>query len=167
MKPTRNVAWNKYANQHEDNQNSRTSGHRRSRRDRRSSNRIGRVRYRAIRRHPESQCRPDGHRLYGQQPSAGDDVVKFPMAGTLWEATTTVDAVQGTVTPAIPFFNARADNGQNYRALYQALAPEGVSGTPLPQGAESSGKVYFDVTGAQPTSVVYNDAVQDRLVWGT
>jgi hypothetical protein len=96
-----------------------------------------------------------------------DDVVNFPVAGTLWEATTTVDAVQGTVTPAIPFFNARADNGQNYRALYQALAPEGVSGTPLPQGAESSGKVYFDVTGAQPTSVVYNDALQDRLVWGT
>jgi hypothetical protein len=97
----------------------------------------------------------------------GDDVVNFPVAGTLWETTTTVDAVQGTVTPEIPFFNARADNGQNYRALYQALAPEGVSGTPLPQGAESSGKVYFDVTGAQPTSVVYNDAVQDRLVWGT
>jgi hypothetical protein len=96
-----------------------------------------------------------------------DDVVNFPVAGTLWETTTTVDAVQGTVTPEIPFFNARADNGQNYRALYQALAPEGVSGTPLPQGAESSGKVYFDVTGAQPTSVVYNDAVQDRLVWGT
>jgi hypothetical protein len=96
-----------------------------------------------------------------------DDAVNFPVAETLWEDTTTVDAVQGTVTPANPFFNARADNGQNYRALYQALAPDGVSGTPLPQGAESSGQVYFDVTGAQPTSVVYNDAVQDRLVWGT
>jgi Domain of unknown function (DUF1942) len=42
--------------------------------------------------------------------------------------------VQGLVTPAIPFFNARADNGQNYRALFQAPAPEGISGTPLPQG---------------------------------
>jgi hypothetical protein len=48
-----------------------------------------------------------------------DDAVNFPVAGTLWEDTTTVDAVQGTVTPANPFFNARADNGQNYRALYR------------------------------------------------
>jgi Domain of unknown function (DUF1942) len=95
-----------------------------------------------------------------------DDVVNAPLSGRLWEATVNVDAVQGTVTPTIPFFNARADNGQNYRALYQAPAPEGVSGTPLTQGAETTGKVYFDVTGAQPTSVVYNDAVADRLIWG-
>ena len=94
------------------------------------------------------------------------DIVNFPVAGRLWEATTTVDAVQGTVTPTIPFFNARADNGQNYQALYQALAPQGVNATPLPQGAESTGKIYFDVTRAQPTSVIYNDAVADRLIWG-
>jgi hypothetical protein len=99
------------------------------------------------------------------QPS--DDVVNFPVAGRLWEATTTVDAVQGTVTPTIPFFNARAENGQNYQALYQARAPEGVNAMPLPQGAESTGKIYFDVTGAEPTSVVYNDAVADRLIWGS
>ena len=79
----------------------------------------------------------------------------------------TVDAVQGTVTQTIPFFNARADNGQNYQALYQARAPEGVNAMPLPQGAESTGKIYFDVTGAQPTSVAYNDAVADRLIWGS
>lgn len=95
-----------------------------------------------------------------------DDVVNFPIRGTLWEATTTIDAVQGTVTPTIPFFNARSDSGQNYQALYQAPAPEAVSGTPLTQGAETTGKIYFDVTGAQPTSVVYNDAVADRLIWG-
>ena len=95
-----------------------------------------------------------------------DDVVNFPVSGRLWEATTTVDAAQGTATPTIPFFNARADNGQNYRALYQASAPEGVNPMPLPQGAESTGKIYFDVTGATPTSVVYNDAVTDRLIWG-
>ena len=42
-----------------------------------------------------------------------------------------------------------------------------VNAMPLPQGAESTGKIYFDVTGAQPTSVVYNDAVADRLIWGS
>ncbi|HYZ67324.1 MAG TPA: DUF1942 domain-containing protein [Mycobacterium sp.] len=89
-----------------------------------------------------------------------------PLSGRLWEATINVYAVQGTVTPTIPFFNARADHGQNYRVLYQASAPEGLTGTPLTQGAESTGKIYFDVAGAQPTSVVYNDAVADRLIWG-
>ena len=35
----------------------------------------------------------------------------------------------------------------------------------LTQGDESTGKVYFDVTGAKPTTVAYSDAVADRLVW--
>jgi uncharacterized protein DUF1942 len=100
----------------------------------------------------------------GLHPS--NDVVNVPVAGRLWEATTTVKATQGSVTPAIPFFNARAANGENYRVLFQANAPEGVSGTTLPQGGTSTGKIYFDVTGANPTNVVYNDAVQDRLIWG-
>lgn len=99
----------------------------------------------------------------GLQPS--DDAVNLPVQGQLWEATTTVDAVQGTVTPAIPFFNARTDTGENYRVLYQAFAPEGISVATLPAGGESTGKIYFDVTGGQPTEVVYNDAVQDRLIW--
>jgi Domain of unknown function (DUF1942) len=37
--------------------------------------------------------------------------------GTLWEATATVEAVPGTVTPLIPNLNARADNGRNYQPL--------------------------------------------------
>jgi hypothetical protein len=97
------------------------------------------------------------------QPS--NDVVNVPVTGKLYEATVKVDAKQGTVTPAIPFFNARADNGQNYRVLFQAPAPEGISGMTLTQGNESTGKIYFDVTGAKPTTVAYNDAVTDRLVW--
>ena len=99
------------------------------------------------------------------QPS--DDMVNVPINGQLYEATATVDAVQGPVTPAIPFFNARADNGQNYRVLFQAPAPEGINGMTLPQGKESTGKIYFDVTGAKPTTVAYNDAVADRLVWSS
>jgi hypothetical protein len=49
--------------------------------------------------------------------------------------------------------------------LFQAAAAQGLNGAPVPQGQTSTGKIYFDVTGAQPTSVVYNDGVQDRLIW--
>jgi hypothetical protein len=93
------------------------------------------------------------------------DVVNTHLNGKLWEATTTVDAVNGTVTPSIPFFNARAADGTNYRVLFQAIAPEGINPAPLNQGGKSTGKIYFDVTGPAPTQVVYNDAVQDRLIW--
>jgi hypothetical protein len=98
----------------------------------------------------------------GLKPS--NDPVNVQLAGKLWEATTTVDAVQGTSTPAIPFFNARA-GAENYRVLFYAFAPQGLSGATLQQGGKSTGKIYFDVTGPAPTSVVYNDAVQDRLIW--
>ena len=54
------------------------------------------------------------------QPSK--DVVNVPINGQLYEATVKVNAERGTVTPAIPFFNARSDNGQNYRVLFQAPA---------------------------------------------
>lgn len=97
------------------------------------------------------------------QPS--NDVVNVPLTGRLWEATADVSAVQGAVTPAIPFFNARSASGDNYRVLYQAFAPNGLSGATLAQGGQSTGKIYFDVTGPKPTEVVYNDAVQDRLIW--
>lgn len=98
-------------------------------------------------------------------PTPSEDVVNVPIVGRLYEAETTVEAVHGTVTPAIPFFNARTDSGENYRVLWQAFAPQGLSGATLAQGGKSTGKIYFDVTGPAPTSVVYNDAVQDRLVW--
>jgi hypothetical protein len=89
------------------------------------------------------------------------------VTGKLYEATTTVNAQQGTVTPSIPFFNARAADGTNYRVLFQAAAPEGISAKSLNQGGKSTGKIYFDVTGPVPNKVVYNDAVQDRLVWNS
>ena len=104
-----------------------------------------------------------GYTVSNLRPSS--DVVNVPLAGKLWEATTTVSAVNGTTTPAIPFFNARAANGENYRVLFQAFTPQGVNPATLQPGDKSTGKIYFDVTGASPTEVVYNDAVQDRLVW--
>ena len=80
---------------------------------------------------------------------------QYPLMGTLWEATATVKAKEGSVTPIIPDLNARADNGQNYQVLWQDFTPNGISGATLSQGNESTGKIYFDVTGAPPTRVMY------------
>lgn len=38
--------------------------------------------------------------------------------------------------------------------LFAAAMPQGLSGKPLAQGEESTGKLYFDVTGPAPTHVV-------------
>jgi hypothetical protein len=104
-----------------------------------------------------------GYTVMGLTPSA--DAVPYPVAGTLYEATTTVDAIQGNVTPVIPFFNARAENGDNYRVLANVFVPQGLSGGALGPGGRSSGKLYFDVVGAVPNSVVYNDGSHDLLGW--
>ena len=65
--------------------------------------------------------------------------------GRLYEANVTND---GGV-PIAALFNARAESGQNYRII----------------GGGIPGKIYFDVVGDTPNSVVYNDGVQDLLVW--
>jgi hypothetical protein len=49
----------------------------------------------------------------------------------------------------MPMFNARAESGANYRVI----------------GGTVPGKLYFDVVGDVPNSVVYNDGVQDLLTW--
>lgn len=86
--------------------------------------------------------------------------------GKLWQADVQIRANSGVVTPLVSDFNARAD-GQNYRVISLRATPEGVSPAPLTQGASATGKIYFDVTGPAPTQVVYNDGVQDVLVWTT
>ena len=65
--------------------------------------------------------------------------------GQLYEALVTND---GGV-PIAPMFNARAESGANYRVI----------------GGGIPGKLYFDVVGDVPNSVVYNDGVQDLLTW--
>ena len=65
--------------------------------------------------------------------------------GRLYEANVTND---GGV-PIAALFNARAESGQNYRII----------------GGGIPGKIYFDVVGDTPNSVVYNDVVQDLMVW--
>jgi len=98
--------------------------------------------------------------------SSADIVSNYPVAGQLWEATATVNAISGPVTPAISQFNARTADGVEYRVLWQAAGPNTMSGATIPQGEQSSGKIYFDVTGPSPTSVTMNNGMEDLLVWG-
>src|SRR3954451_5213405 len=65
--------------------------------------------------------------------------------GRLYEANVTSDGG----APIAALFNARAESGQNYRII----------------GGGIPGKIYFDVVGDTPNSVVYNDGAQDLLVW--
>ena len=98
-----------------------------------------------------------GYTVTGLNPSS--DAV--PHNGDLYEATVTVDAPGGWATPVIPMFNARAESGDNYRVI--ANAPGGPAAAP--PGGSSTGKLYFDVVGPVPNSVVYNDGTQDLLAW--
>jgi Domain of unknown function (DUF1942) len=98
--------------------------------------------------------------------SSTDSVPGYPVAGQLWEATATVTAISGPVTPAISQFNARTADGVNYRVLWQASGPNTISGATIPQGAQATGKIYFDITGPQPTIVAMNNGMEDLLIWG-
>lgn len=93
------------------------------------------------------------------------DNIPFPVTGRLYEATATAAADQGTVAPIVSDFNARAANGQTYHVLDNVATPQGVNPSPIGQGNKTTGKLYFDVTGAAPNSVVYNNGVQDLLIW--
>lgn len=93
------------------------------------------------------------------------DVIPYPVAGTLWEATATDEAIQGSATPIVSNLNARARSGQTYRVLFGVATPQGVNPATLAQGEKSTGKIYFDVTGDAPDSVVYSTGGQDLLGW--
>lgn len=97
------------------------------------------------------------------KPSA--DVIPYPVAGTLWQATALDTAVQGNVQPVIPNFSARARSGQTYRVLFGVATPQGVNPAVLSPGQQSTGLIYFDVTGDAPDSVVYNSGGPDLAVW--
>jgi Domain of unknown function (DUF1942) len=95
------------------------------------------------------------------------DVIPHQVQGTLWEATATDEALQGSATPIVSNLNARARDGQTYRALFGVATAQGVNPSTLPQGAKTTGKVYFDVTGSAPDSVVYASNAADLIVWVT
>jgi hypothetical protein len=104
-----------------------------------------------------------GYTVADFRPST--DRVEVFRVGHLWEATLTVEAIRGTATPILPFFNARAANGRQYRFLFQVYSPNAISPNPLPEGSTSTGKVYFDCNGVSPSIVIYNDGAQDLLTW--
>ena len=85
--------------------------------------------------------------------------------GTLYQADVTARSDGGMVTPMVNDFIARGPNGQNYRVIDKVGVPNGLNPAPIPQGSESTGTLYFDVTGAPPNGVVYNDGMQDILIW--
>ncbi|WP_241479802.1 MPT63 family protein, partial [Mycolicibacterium neoaurum] len=95
------------------------------------------------------------------------DVIPAQIHGTLWEATATDEALQGNATPIVSNLNARARNGETYRALWGVATPQGVNPSTLAQGQKTTGKVYFDVTGEAPDSVVYANSAADLIVWVT
>ncbi|MCV7152314.1 MPT63 family protein [Mycolicibacterium pyrenivorans] len=99
----------------------------------------------------------------GLKPST--DTIPYRPAGTLWEATATDEAISGSATPIVSNLNARAHNGETYRVLFGVATAQGVNPSTLTQGQKTSGKIYFDVTGEKPDSVVYNAGGNDLLLW--
>ncbi|MDT7719817.1 MAG: hypothetical protein QOE94_828 [Mycobacterium sp.] len=97
------------------------------------------------------------------KPSA--DAIPHSAAGTVWEATASDTAIQGTVIPVVSNLNARARDGETYPVLFGVATPQGVNPATLGQGQTTSGKVYFDVTGAAPDSVTYSAGGNDLIVW--
>lgn len=100
----------------------------------------------------------------GLQPS-NVVIPGYQPRGKIWQANVNVTADRGTVTPLISEFNARAANGQTYRVIDTVPTPGGVDPAPINQGGHENGKIYFDVTGAPPDGVVYNNGVEDLLIW--
>ena len=85
--------------------------------------------------------------------------------GTLYQADITARSDGGVVTPMVRDFSARGPNGQIYQLIDNAAVPNGLNPAAIPQGSESRGTLYFDATGAPPNGVVYNDGLQDILIW--
>jgi hypothetical protein len=96
---------------------------------------------------------------------SADPAPGYPLAGQLWEATASVKAVSGTVTPIIPNFSAFTADDRGYQVLWQLATPQGLPGATLAQGQTSTGKLYFDATGADPVVVTYSGGAGHPLMW--
>jgi len=101
-----------------------------------------------------------GYTVQDLKPST--DAVPYPVAGRLYESNVTADAIVGTVSPRVVNFIARTPDGVDYRVLPTVST---LSGAALGPGGSTSGKLYFDVVGEDPDSVIYNDNFQDLLGW--
>jgi hypothetical protein len=96
---------------------------------------------------------------------SADPAPGYPLAGQLWEATASVQAVSGTVTPVIPNFRVRTADGGTYQVLWQLANPQSIPGSTLAQGQASTGKIYFDATGGDPIAVTYAGSGGRPMMW--
>ncbi len=87
-----------------------------------------------------------GYTVYTLRPSNAP----VPHNGKLYSAKIKVNGYGGMADPAILRFGARAESGAYYPAIW---------------GASNTNKLYFDVVGDVPNSVVWNDGVRDILAW--
>ena len=100
----------------------------------------------------------------GLRPSG--DAIPYAPAGALWEATATNTSVAGGNIPFVPGFSARG-GADSYPVLWGVASPQGVNPAGLAPGQSSTGKLYFDVTGASPDRVAFSDGGHDMAVWVT
>ncbi len=77
-----------------------------------------------------------------------DDPV--PHRGKLFAANLWIDGFGTNTNPMIERFGARTIKGIFYPAI---------------PGASNGSRLYFDVTGPEPNSVVWNDGIRDILAW--
>lgn len=97
------------------------------------------------------------------QPST--DAIPYQLRGSLWEATATAELADGGI-PVIAGFFARSGS-DSYPVLWNVASPLAVNPAALPPAGSATGKFYFDVTGAAPTSVAYLDVENELVEWRT
>jgi Domain of unknown function (DUF1942) len=97
--------------------------------------------------------------------TSADPAPGYPLAGRLWEATASVEALTGTVTPIIPNVYAVSKSGDRYQVLWQLAGPTALPGATINQGQTSTGKLYFDVNGADPLAVIYAGIPKPAMMW--
>lgn len=98
--------------------------------------------------------------------ASADAVPGYPVTGQLWEATASVHAVTGSVTPLIPNLAAVSGSEEHYPVLWQVASPYGIPGATIASGHTATGKVYFDVTGQAPGMVTYRGGgAMPALMW--
>ena len=87
-----------------------------------------------------------GYTVFALKPSTAP----VPHNGKLYSARLMIDGFGGNADPMIGRFGARTEKGIFYPAIW---------------GASNGSKLYFDVVGPVPNSVVWNDGVRDILAW--
>lgn len=87
-----------------------------------------------------------GYTVFPLKPSTAP----VPHNGQLYSANLVIDGFGGNTDPMISRFGARSESGIFYPSIW---------------GASNGSKLYFDVVGPVPNSVVWNDGVRDILAW--